>query len=241
MMMKLSSSLLLLGLSACATTLPPGEPAKANAEAAPAIIHELKPLAYSYDALEGAIDATTMEIHYSRHHAGYVRNLNAALADRPDLASKSLEALMENVSSLPVSIRNNGGGHYNHDLFWRLMAPVGQGGTPSRALAQQIDADFGSMEAFKTAFNAAAATQFGSGWAWLVVTDDGLKVTATPNQDNPLMDIAPVRGMPILAVDVWEHAYYLRYQNKRGEYLTSWWTVVNWNEVNRLFDAAQKK
>lgn len=148
---------------------------------------------------------------------------------------------MASVSKYNAAVRNNGGGHYNHDLFWKLMAPVGKGGTPSASLSKAIERDFGSLEKMKEAFEKAGATRFGSGWAWVIVTaDKKLAVTSTPNQDNPLMDVAEVKGTPILAADVWEHAYYLKYQNKRGDYLKNWWSVVNWNEVNARFNAAMK-
>lgn len=233
-----------MGAVACTsmgTTALASEPAApaASQSAATAITYTLPDLPYAYDALEGAIDAKTMEIHHGKHHAAYVNNLNAALATEPALAAEPLETLMAKISTLSPAIRNNGGGHYNHSLFWKLMAPAGQGGTPSAELAADIDATFGSMDAFKEAFNKAATGQFGSGWAWLVMTDDGLKITSTPNQDNPLMDVAAVKGAPILAVDVWEHAYYLQYQNRRADYLKSWWDVVNWNEVNSLYAAAK--
>lgn len=233
-----------LGAVACTsmgTTALASEPAApAPAEtAAVAITYTLPDLPYAYDALESSIDAKTMEIHHGKHHAAYVNNLNAALATEPALAAEPLETLLAKISTLSPAIRNNGGGHYNHSLFWKLMAPAGQGGTPSAELAADIDATFGSMAAFKEAFNKAATGQFGSGWAWLVMTDDGLKITSTPNQDNPLMDVAAVKGAPILAVDVWEHAYYLQYQNRRADYLNSWWDVVNWNEVNSLYAAAK--
>lgn len=211
-------------------------PAKVSA---PASAFSLPDLPYAYEALEPAIDAETMRIHHGRHHKAYVDNLNAAVAADPALAGVSIGDLMGRVSTLPVAIRNNGGGHWNHSLFWTLMAPVGQGGEPSAELSAAITRDFGSMDAFKTAFNRAATTRFGSGWAWLIVRDGRLQITSTANQDNPLMDVAEVRGAPILAVDVWEHAYYLRYQNKRADYLNAWWTVVNWNMVNRLFAEAQ--
>ena len=221
------------------TTALASEPAAPAAAQTAAITYTLPDLPYAYDALEGAIDAKTMEIHHSKHHAAYVNNLNAALASEPALAAEPLETLMAKISALSPAIRNNGGGHYNHSLFWKLMAPAGQGGTPSAELAADIDATFGSMDAFKEAFNKAATGQFGSGWAWLIMTDDGLKITSTPNQDNPLMDVAAVKGAPILAVDVWEHAYYLQYQNRRADYLKSWWDVVNWNQVNSLYAAAK--
>lgn len=203
--------------------------------------HTLAPLPYAYDALEPAIDKQTMEIHHGRHHKAYVDNLNAALADKPELAKLPLFELMKDAGKHGAAIRNNGGGHYNHMLFWQLMAPVGKGGAPSAALVKAIDRDLGGMEAFKKAFADAGAKRFGSGWAWLVVTaDKKLAVTSTPNQDNPLMDVAEVKGLPILALDVWEHAYYLKYMNKRGDYIGAWWTVVNWNEVNKRFDAAMR-
>lgn len=231
-----------LGAVACTsmgTTALASEPAAPAASQTAAITYTLPDLPYAYDALEGAIDAKTMEIHHGKHHAGYVNNLNAALASEPALAAEPLETLLAKISTLSPAIRNNGGGHYNHSLFWKLMAPAGQGGMPSAELAADIDATFGSMDAFKEAFNKAATGQFGSGWAWLIMTDDGLKITSTPNQDNPLMDVAAVKGAPILAVDVWEHAYYLQYQNRRADYLKSWWDVVNWNEVNSLYAAAK--
>lgn len=198
----------------------------------------LPDLPYAADALASAIDTETMQIHHGRHHKAYVDNLNAAIAATPALAGVPMDKLMAQAGTLAPAVRNNAGGHYNHTLFWKLMAPTGQGGAPSAALQAAITRDFGTMDAFKAAFNQAATGRFGSGWAWLVVTDGKLKITSTPNQDNPLMDVADVKGAPVLAVDVWEHAYYLKYQNKRADYLTAWWTVVNWNEVNRLFEAA---
>ncbi|AQR63373.1 superoxide dismutase [Brevundimonas sp. LM2] len=207
----------------------------AASEADAAAAFTLPALPYAYEALEPAIDAETMRIHHGRHHKSYVDNLNAAVTADPALAGASIEDLMGRVSTLPTAIRNNGGGHFNHSLFWTLLAPVGQGGEPSAALAEAITRDFGSMDAFKTAFNQAATTRFGSGWAWLIVKDGKLQIVSTPNQDNPLMDLAEVKGAPVLAVDVWEHAYYLKYQNKRADYLTAFWSVVNWNTVNSLY------
>lgn len=198
----------------------------------------LPPLPYAAAALEPAIDARTMEIHHGRHHKAYVDNLNATLEARPDLQERTLESLLGAASTLPPAIRNNGGGHYNHNLFWRLMAPQGEGGAPSPELTARIVQDFGSLEAMQSLLAQAAATRFGSGWAWLVWTGDRLVVSSTPNQDNPLMDVAEVRGAPILAIDVWEHAYYLAYQNRRADYLSAWWSVMNWCEANRLFAAA---
>lgn len=202
----------------------------------------LAPLPYASDALEPHIDKATMEIHHDRHHAAYVNNLNAQVKTYPELANLSPEAIQGQMSKFNAAVRNNGGGHYNHDLFWKLMAPEGQRGKPSAALEAAIQQAFGSMEEMKKRFDQAAVTRFGSGWAWLVVgADKKLAITSTPNQDNPLMDLPEIqRGTPILALDVWEHAYYLKYQNKRAEYVTNWWQVVNWNEVNRRFEAATR-
>ncbi|MCT4644880.1 MAG: superoxide dismutase [Carboxylicivirga sp.] len=195
---------------------------------------ELPKLEYAYDALEPHIDARTMEIHHTKHHAGYTNNLNAAV-EGSDLAGQSIEAILADVSKHSVAVRNNGGGFYNHNLFWTVMSPNG-GGEPTGELAEAINKAFGSFDAFKESFNKAAATRFGSGWAWLVKQDDGsLVVTSTANQDNPLMDIADVKGTPILGLDVWEHAYYLNYQNRRPDYIGAFWNVVNWDEVTRRF------
>ena len=198
----------------------------------------LPPLPYAHDALEPAIDKATMEFHHGKHHQAYVDNLNKAIDADPALQGRSLEELFATISKAPKAVRNNGGGHWNHSLFWELLAPVGMTGEPSAELAAAIDRDLGGMEAFKTAFNAAGAGQFGSGWAWLIVQDGRLKVTSTPNQDNPLMDVAEDKGAVVLAADVWEHAYYLNYQNRRADYLKAFWTVVNWNKANALFAAA---
>jgi Fe-Mn family superoxide dismutase len=198
----------------------------------------LPPLPYTHDGLEPAIDKATMEFHHGKHHQAYVDNLNKAVDADSALQGKSLEELFATISKAPKAVRNNGGGHWNHSLFWELLAPVGETGEPSAELAAAIDRDLGGMEAFKTAFNAAGAGQFGSGWAWLIVQDGRLMVTATPNQDNPLMDVAEDRGAVVLAADVWEHAYYLNYQNRRADYLKAFWTVVNWNKANALFAAA---
>lgn len=197
---------------------------------------ELPKLPYAYDALEPHFDAMTMEIHHSRHHNAYVTNLNKAI-EGTDMVNKSIEALMQNAGA-NTAVRNNGGGHFNHTLFWQVLSPKG-GGTPTGALADAINATFGSFDTLKEQFNAAAATRFGSGWAWLVVTADGLKVSSTPNQDNPLMDVADVKGTPILGLDVWEHAYYLKFQNKRPDYIAAFWNLVNWEEVGKRFAAAQ--
>jgi Fe-Mn family superoxide dismutase len=198
----------------------------------------LAPLPYAYDALEPAIDKETMTFHHDKHHQAYVDNLNKFVEATPAAQGKSLEEIFAVMSTLPKPIRNNGGGHWNHALFWELLAPVGETGEPSAELAQAIETDLGGMEAFKEAFNAAGAGQFGSGWAWLIVQDGKLKVTSTPNQDNPLMDDAAEKGAVVLAADVWEHAYYLKYQNRRPDYLKAFWTVVNWNKANALFAAA---
>lgn len=198
---------------------------------------ELAPLPYANNALEPFIDAITMEIHHDRHHAAYVNNLNAAIKGT-DLEGKPLLEIITNISKAPMAVRNNGGGHFNHDLFWNVMAP-NKGGEPTGALADAIKSTFGSFEDFKTQFNAAGATRFGSGWAWLIVkADKSIAICSTPNQDNPLMDIAEVKGTPILGCDVWEHAYYLKYQNKRPDYMANWWNVVNWDAVADRYKAA---
>ncbi len=198
----------------------------------------LPALPYATTALEPHIDAKTMEIHHGKHHNAYVTNLNAAVAGKPE-ENLSIEEICKNISKYPMAVRNNGGGHYNHSLFWEVMGP-NAGGAPSGALADAINAAFGNFDEFKTKFATAGATRFGSGWAWLIVGTDGkLAVTSTPNQDNPLMDIAEVKGTPILGMDVWEHAYYLHYQNRRPDYIAAFWNVVNWNEVAKRFAAAK--
>ena len=198
---------------------------------------ELPALTYATDALEPNIDKATMEIHHDKHHAAYVTNLNKALEGKED--GSSIEDICKNISKHPVAVRNNGGGHFNHSLFWTVMAP-NAGGNPSGELAAAIDAAFGSYDAFKTKFAEAGTTRFGSGWAWLIVGADGkLAVTSTPNQDNPLMDVAEVKGTPILGMDVWEHAYYLKYQNKRPDYFAAFFNVVNWNAVADRFAKAK--
>lgn len=198
------------------------------------------PLPYAYDALEGAIDAKTMEIHYSKHAAGYTANLNKAIAGTP-AEKESIENILAKVSQYSDAVRNNAGGHYNHELFWSILTP-NKGTKPSAALQKAIDETFGSLDALKEKINAAGAARFGSGWAWLIVDNGGkLQVTSTPNQDNPLMDITKEKGTPILGIDVWEHAYYLRYQNKRADYLTTIWDVINWEEVSARYEKALKK
>lgn len=195
-------------------------------------------LPYAHNALEPHIDTKTMEIHHGKHHNAYVTNLNAAVAGKPE-ESLSIEEICKNISKYSMAVRNNGGGHYNHSLFWTVMGP-NAGGTPTGALADAINAAFGNFDEFKAKFAAAGTTRFGSGWAWLIVGTDGkLAVTSTPNQDNPLMDIAEVKGTPILGMDVWEHAYYLHYQNRRPDYITAFWNVVNWSEVAKRFAAAK--
>jgi len=199
----------------------------------------LPELPYAPTALEPHIDARTMEIHHGKHHAAYVNNLNAAVQGT-EHEGKSLEELFAQMSKLPAPIRNNGGGHWNHTMFWNVMAPSG-GGAPEGELAAAIDAAFGSFDEFKKQFADAAAKRFGSGWAWLNVGADGkLFISSTPNQDNPLMDLAEQKGHPVLGLDVWEHAYYLHYQNRRPDYVSVWWNVVNWDEVSRRFAAATK-
>ena len=198
---------------------------------------ELPALPYAFNALEPNIDARTMEIHHDKHHAGYVNNLNKAV-EGTEMEGKSLEELLANVSKYPAAVRNNGGGHFNHSLFWTIMGP-NKGGQPSGELADAIKSSFGSFDGFKDAFSKAAATRFGSGWAWLIVSDGKLAVTSTPNQDNTLMDIAEVKGTPILGIDVWEHAYYLHYQNRRPDYISAFWNVIDWDAVAKRYAQAK--
>ncbi|MEO7983183.1 MAG: superoxide dismutase [Bacteroidota bacterium] len=198
----------------------------------------LHPLPYAHDALEPHIDTLTMQIHHGKHHQAYVDNLNKAIAGTPN-EGKSLEDLVENAGSISPAVRNNGGGHWNHTFFWHsIAAPAssGTGGAPTGRLAEAINEVFGSFEEFKTKFAAGGVGRFGSGWVWLIVKKDGkLDISSTPNQDNPLMDVAEVKGVPILGVDVWEHAYYLKYQNKRPDYLAAFWNVINWDKVAERF------
>jgi len=198
---------------------------------------ELPQLPYAYDALEPYIDARTMEIHHSKHHAAYVAKFNAAI-EGTELEGKSYEEIFANVSKHSAGVRNNGGGAFNHNLYWAVMGP-NKGGEPTGELAEAVNSVFGSFEKFKEEFSNAAATRFGSGWAWLIVVDGKLVVSSSPNQDNPLMDISDVKGTPILAIDVWEHAYYLNYQNRRPDYIAAFWNVVNWDEVARRFKEAK--
>ena len=197
---------------------------------------KLPELNYSYNALEPWIDATTMEIHHSRHHNAYVTNLNKALEGNP-AADLSIEKLMTEISKYPAAVRNNGGGHYNHSLFWRIMGPK-KGGTPAGELGDAINSTWGTFDKFKDSFSTAAATRFGSGWAWLVKKGGKLEIGSTPNQDNPMMDVSEFKGTPLLGLDVWEHAYYLKYQNKRPDYVAAWWNTVNWEEVARVWKSA---
>ncbi len=198
---------------------------------------QLPDLPYAYDALEPNIDARTMEIHYTKHHGGYVSKLNAAIAGT-DLENMSLEDILRSVSKHSVAVRNNGGGHWNHSLFWKVMAPNG-GGLPEGELADAINSAFDSFDKFKEIFSGAAVSRFGSGWAWLIVDNGKLDVISTANQDNPLMDVVDTNGTPILGLDVWEHAYYLKYQNRRPEYVSNFWNVINWSEVASRYAAAK--
>ncbi len=197
---------------------------------------ELPKLTYEYTALEPNIDARTMEIHHSKHHQAYVTNLNNALAGT-DAENLGIEEICKNISKYPMPVRNNGGGHFNHSFFWKIIGP-NAGGSPSGKLLDAINADLGGMDKFKEEFAKAATTRFGSGWAWLCVKEGKLCVCSTPNQDNPLMDIAECKGTPVLGLDVWEHAYYLHYQNRRPDYISAFWNVVNWAEVEKLYAEA---
>jgi Fe-Mn family superoxide dismutase len=198
---------------------------------------ELPKLTYAYNALEPHIDARTMEIHHSKHHQAYVTNLNNAIAGT-DAEKLSIEDICKNISKYPAAVRNNGGGHFNHSLFWEIMGP-GKGGQPTGKLMDSINSDLGGWEAFKESFNKAATTRFGSGWAWLCVENGKLKVCSTPNQDNPLMDVVTdCKGTPILGLDVWEHAYYLNYQNRRPDYCSAFWNVIDWDVVSKKYESA---
>ncbi len=202
----------------------------------------LPDLPYAPNALEPVIDVKTMETHHGKHHKAYVDNLNKQIEATPELAGKSLEDIVKNISKYNTAVRNNGGGHWNHSFFWQLMGPADKSGKPSAELEKALTDSFGSIDAFKEEFEKAGVGRFGSGWAWLIVTPEGkLAVTSTPNQDNPLMDIAEVKGTPVLGNDVWEHAYYLNYQNRRADYLKAWWTVVNWDQVSKNYAAATAK
>jgi superoxide dismutase, Fe-Mn family len=197
----------------------------------PADAFTLPELPYKYTDLEPNIDAMTMEIHHSRHHQGYVNNLNKAVSENSSAAGKSLESLVKNISKYNTAIRNNGGGHWNHSFFWKILSPKAT--PPSDKLQSMIVRDFGSLDKMQTEFNAAAGSRFGSGWAWVILQNGKLKICSTPNQDNPLMDIAEQKGTPVLGIDVWEHAYYLKYQNKRADYVKAFWNLVNWEQVEK--------
>lgn len=228
-------------LAATAGLLPNAARAEATAD------YKLPALPYAFNALEPHIDAMTMEIHHDKHHAAYIKNLNTALATAPDFAKLPLDQLLAALPAVPDealrnTLRNNGGGHWNHDFFWKTLAPAGKSGKPSAALAAALDSAFGSMDAFRKSFGEAAAKRFGSGWAWLIVQDGKLKITSSANQDNPAMKgIVPDAdlGTPLLALDVWEHAYYLHYQNRRPDYIAAWWNIVNWPAVSERFAAVK--
>jgi Fe-Mn family superoxide dismutase len=198
----------------------------------------LPELPYAHDALEPHVDKATMEIHHGKHHAAYVTNLNKSL-ETTEWKSRSLEEILANVSKLPIAVRNNGGGHWNHSAFWNWMKPKVAGTSPTGKLGDEIKKDFGSFDKFKEQFSNAAVARFGSGWAWLIHQDGKLVVASTPNQDNPLMDTAETRGIPVLGLDVWEHAYYLKYQNRRPDYIAAFWNVVNWDEAARRYAAVK--
>ena len=199
---------------------------------------ELPKLPYAYNALEPTFDAQTMEIHHTKHHQAYVTNLNAAIAGT-EMENQTIEEILHNIAAAAPAVRNNGGGHWNHSLWWTILSANG-GGQPTGAVGEAITKSFGSYDAFKTEFTKAATTRFGSGWAWLCKQTDGsLTICSTPNQDNPLMPDAGCKGFPILGLDVWEHAYYLKYQNRRPDYIAAWWNTVNWDEVSRRFEAAK--
>ena len=201
----------------------------------------LPALPYAPEALEPTVDTETMKIHHGKHHQAYVDKLNEQAAKLPELGDMPLERMMAQISKYPAPVRNNGGGHYNHSMFWNIMAPAGNAGTPSKSLSDRITSDLGGMDAMKEALNNAALTRFGSGWGWLILNSDKkLAISSTPNQDNPLMDVAEMKGTPIIGIDVWEHAYYLKYQNKRADYLKNWWTVANWTAINERFEKASK-
>ncbi len=202
------------------------------------IVFTLPALPYPTSALEPVIDQMTMEIHHGKHHMAYITNLNKAVSSSSSAKGKSIEELLQEVSKHGDAIRNNGGGHFNHSLFWQVMSP--KGSEPSTALLTAINENFQSMENFKKEFSSQAMSRFGSGWVWLIVKDKQLIITTSPNQDNPLMDISPIKGTPILGLDVWEHAYYLQYQNKRADYVNAWWQLVHWKEVSRRFELALK-
>ena len=238
----LAAAALLAGPVLSQTPATPAATPAAAAAPAPAVAGPFTqaPLPYAEDALEPVIDTQTMQLHWGKHHRAYYDALNRAAGNDAEVAKLSLADLQGQISRFPAVVRNNGGGAWNHDFFWQSMAPVGQGGEPSAELLAAIERDLGGMEKFQEAFNAAGTGRFGSGWVWLIEQDGKLAITSTPNQDNPLMDVAETRGTPLLGNDVWEHAYYLKHQNRRADYLKSWWQVVNWNEVNKRFAASLK-
>ncbi|MCA1936909.1 MAG: superoxide dismutase [Asticcacaulis sp.] len=224
------------------TTVPTGVRAQSISATSAEAAFTLPALPYAANALEPAIDAETMTIHHDRHHKAYVDTLNKAINETPALKGKSLAELLAGAGSLPMVVRNNAGGHWNHSFFWQTLTPAAQSGQPSAALATAIADQWGSLDAFKADFKKAGTGRFGSGWAWLIVGKDGkLAITSTPNQDNPLMDVAEVKGTPILGNDLWEHAYYLKYQNKRADYLDAFWQIVNWKAVSDRYADAIKK
>jgi len=230
----------LAGLTLAAALLAAAPGAWAQAAGGP---FTLAPLPYASDALEPAIDKATMELHHGKHHQAYVNNLNNAIAGDAKLSQLTLEELVAKAGKHPAAVRNNAGGHWNHTFFWNIMGPAEKSGTPSPELLKAINDEFGSLDAFKAAFSKAGLSRFGSGWVWLIVDKKGkLVITTTPNQDNPLMDVAETRGTPVLGNDLWEHAYYLKYNNRRGDYLGAWWQVVNWDAVSRHYaDAVDHK
>lgn len=231
-------SLLGMGAAAACTSATKSKNADASSKAAPVSGHFFPVLPYQYNALEPYIDAKTMELHYDKHHRGYFKKFTAAIEDS-SLETKSMPDIFAQVSKHGDDVRNNGGGYYNHLLFWESLSP--DGGKPSAKLLSHLVKNFKSLDGFKDAFFEAAKTQFGSGWAWLILNAEGhLQIASTPNQDNPLMDIADVKGIPLLTIDVWEHAYYLHYQNKRGDYINAFWNIVNWKAVNKRLDKALK-
>lgn len=233
---------LAIGINGIAETLSGFETNKIDSSSIPTTGFDQEPLPYKYDALEDVIDAMTMEIHYSKHAAAYCKNLKEAAQAEGVNTQQSIETLLSNISKYSVKLRNNGGGHFNHEMFWKCMQPKSDNNKPSGILLKSIEENFGSFENFKAQFADAGKTRFGSGWAWLYVdASKKLKIGSTANQDNPLMDISSVehKGMPILCLDVWEHAYYLKYQNKRADYIENWWKVVNWSYVESLFSAVK--
>jgi len=225
-----------MGTGMIGSVLESCSPAKAMVKSPFTTGFDQKPLPYKYDALENVIDAATMEIHYTKHAATYSKNLKDAIQAEKIDPAKSLEDILANVSKYSVKVRNNGGGHYNHEMFWQCMRPKQNNNMPSGKLLSAIEKDFGSFANFKTQFSDAGKNRFGSGWAWLYIdAGKSLKIGSTPNQDNPLMGVSDIKGFPVLGLDVWEHAYYLKYQNKRADYIENWWNVVNWDYVNQRY------